>query len=321
MSTPISKDIPANNAPDAAQASTELNAFRKQIDELDDKLIDLLIERISIVQRVGELKRNTAPGQCPIRAGREADMVRRIMQRFEGCAFPPAAAGAIWRLIIGASTSVESQIKLSVYSAEGNNDFYWLGREYFGFFTPSTRQPQVKRVIGDVMDGKASVGILPMPRTSDNDYWWTSLMESGKDRPQIFAQIPFIHPDTLSKDMNMALAIACITPEETGDDKSLIVMETDFNVSQNRLQTAFSTAKIDASWIQIATLHPSSRHHLIEVKGFIINSEHKGMQSLLSALGSSVVLNINYLGAYAAPIMMSNVESKPTLHASGTAKK
>lgn len=306
------------NTPHTGEA--ELAGYREAIDALDDKIIDLMIERIGVVQRVGKLKEKTAPGQCPIRAGREADMIRRIMKRFEGTAFPPAAAGAMWRLIIAASTAVESPLKISVYTPEGNNDLYWLAREYFGFFNPSSRQPHIKRVIGDVIDKKAAVGILPMPHSSDTDYWWTNLMQSGKDRPQVFAQIPFIHPDTLGKDTHAALAIANIAPEKTGDDTSLIVMETDFNVSQNRLQTAFSTAKMKATWIQIASLNPSSRHHLIEVKGFI-TPEHKEMQALISGLGANTVLNVCYLGAYATPIMMSPAEQKHTLNAAGTAKK
>jgi chorismate mutase / prephenate dehydratase len=293
--------------------------FRKQIDELDDQLVDLLIKRIGIVQQVGELKKTTAPGQCPIRAGREADMVRRIMKQFESSAFTAAAAGAIWRIIIGASTSVEAQLKLSVYTPEGNNDLYWLGREYFGFFNPSTKQPHVKRVIGDVMDNKSSVGILPMPHSSDTDYWWTSLMHMGTERPKIFAQIPFIYPDNLGKDMHAALAIANIVPEETGDDTSLIVLETDFNVSQNRLQTAFATAKLEASWIQIASVNPTSRYHLIGVKGFI-TEDHKEFQSIISTLGSASVLNTYYLGAYATPIMMQGSQTKPNFHATAAKK-
>jgi hypothetical protein len=77
---------------------------------------------------------------------------------------------------------------------------------------------------------------------------------------------------------------------------------------------------MEASWIQIASLTPSSRHHLIEVKGFV-TSEHKGLQSMINALGSSVVLNVNYLGAYATPIRQPNQENKPAMHASGIAKK
>lgn len=309
-----------DNRPD----EPELDGYRKEIDALDDRIVELLLQRVGVVEKVGRYKEKSAPGKCPIRAGREADMVRRIMKRFEGTSFPPAAAGAMWRLMIAASTSVEAPLKISVYTPDGtpggHNDLYWLAREYFGVFNPITRLPHIKRVIGDVMDGKAAVGILPMPRRDDTDHWWTNLMQSGEKRPKVFAQIPFIHPDMMAKEAHSALAIANIAHERTGDDTSLIVMETDFNVSQNRLQTEFANAKMEASWIQIANLTPSSRHHLIEVKGYL-TPEHKDMQALITKLGHNTVLNVCYLGAYATPILISKDEQKPTLHAAATAKK
>ena len=60
--------------------------------------------------------------------------------------------------------------------------------------------------------------------------------------------------------------------------------------------------------INIATLSPVTRHHLIEIKGFI-TSEHSGMQALLVSLGSSV-LNISFLGAYAVPVAL-NIKNNP----------
>jgi chorismate mutase len=48
---------------------TRIAAFRKQIDDLNDKIIQSLIERIGVVSQVGAMKRKAAPGQCPIRAG------------------------------------------------------------------------------------------------------------------------------------------------------------------------------------------------------------------------------------------------------------
>lgn len=38
--------------------SDELNEYRKKIDEIDDKIIELLKERIKIVEKVGKWKRN-----------------------------------------------------------------------------------------------------------------------------------------------------------------------------------------------------------------------------------------------------------------------
>ncbi len=90
---------------------------------------------------------------------------------------------------------------------------------------------------------------------------------------------------------------------------SLWVLEADHNVSQNRLQTAFAAAKLEANWINIATLTPDARHHLIEIKGFITAGASEGMQALLSALGTSI-LNVSFLGAYAVPMVLGGMQKE-----------
>ena len=300
--------------------TNELTVFRKQIDDIDDQLIALLKERIGIVGRVGEYKQRTTPGRCPIRPAREAEMVRRIVKEFEHSQFIPAAAAAIWRMIIGASTSVESDLILSVFIPERDNDYYWIAREYFGPFVPIFKQPHIKRVIGDVMDNKASVGIVPMLRSSDDTFWWTNLVQQGNDIPKIFACIPFINTDIPGKDAPSALAIARIEPEESGDDCSLIVLEADHNISQNKLQAAFANAELDTTWINIATLTPSIRHHLVEVKGFVTLA-HPTIKAIISALGSSLY-NVTFIGAYAVPLVLnqSNSYDSKTLQAAFSGK-
>jgi chorismate mutase len=298
---------------------SKLAAFRKQIDEMDDKIIQLLIERIGIVSQVGEMKRKVAPGACPIRAGREAEQVRRIMKKFENLGrsdmLLPAAAAALWRIIIGMSTSIESPLKLSAFASD-DNDLYWLAREYFGPFAPVIRQPQAKRVIGDIMDGKASVGIMPLPDNNDSTNWWISLMDQSPEIPKIFARVPFVNMDAAGKDVPSGLAIARVMPEASGDDVSLWAMEADHHVSQHRLQTAFASAKLETSWLNIATMSPITRHHLVEIKGFIPSS-HEGMQSTLAGLDKAIV-NVGFIGAYAVPVTLNQPETRP-VHAKAVA--
>lgn len=292
----------------------KLAAFRARIDALDDQIIDLLIERIGIVSQVGQMKRGVNPGQCPLRPGREADMVRRVAGKFRGTPFSPAAAAAMWRILIGASTSVEGTLKISAYAPDKDDRLYWAAREYFGPFIPVMRQPHINRVIGDVMDGKASVGLVPGLAGSDTP-WWTSLLDAGA--PRIFAHVPFTHYETPGNHTPSSLAIGHIAPEPTEDDISIIVLDTEYNVSQHRLQTAFVQAGLGAQWLSIGNPHASSRHHLIELKGFI-DDNHAGMQAFLKSMGDAV-LNVTYLGAYAVPFTLKFNDStdKPTVfHAS-----
>jgi chorismate mutase/prephenate dehydratase len=276
------------------QDNTELSALRRQIDSIDDRIIDLLIERTSVVAKVGSFKEKTAPGICPIRPAREAAMLRRIMQKFEGTAFLPAAAAAIWRVIIGMSTAVESALAISVFTPPNDKDLFWLAREYFGPAAQVICQIQARRVIGDILDGKAAVGIVPLLKNSDENHWWDSLM--GPDMPKVFARLPFM--DGL-RDATQGLAIARIEPEDSGNDNSLLVLEADHNVSQSRLQAAFATAKLEATWIAIVSPSTDRRQHLLEVRGFVTQDDN-AVRSLRDTLGASL-LNIHFLGSYAVP--------------------
>ena len=286
------------------ETAPQLAAFRREIDGIDDKIIALLAERTGIVKNVGEFKKQSGNTGCPIRSGRESEMVRRIMDTFKTTDFSPIAAAAIWRIIIGTSTALECELTISVFAPEASGDMFWLARDYFGPSAIISKQPQINRVIGDVMDGKAKVGILPYPRRDDTSNWWTNLMQADSKTPKIFAHVPFVLQDK----MPTAVAIAKLAPEASGNGVSLIVIEADHNVSQHRLQTSFTNAKLEANWINIASLNSANRHHLIEVKGFL-NAEHEAFAGMISSLGASIV-NVSYLGSYGAPVALEKKNGK-----------
>jgi len=296
----------------------ELLKFRSQIDEIDDKIIELLLQRSKVVMQVGEYKRQKATAKCPIRPGREAEMLRRILKRFEGTGFSPVGAAAIWRIIIGTSTALESDMTLCVYAPEKESDLFWLAREYFGMASPVIKEPHIKRVIGNVMDNKAAVGIVPLLQGNDSSDWWTSLLQPGDDTPKVFAHVPFVYPAGSPRNVVGALALAKLTPEPSGDDISLLVVEANHDVSQHRLQGAFTTAKIEANWLATASLTPGRRHHLVQLAGF----HPKDSAPLKSAMEplADAIFNITFLGAYAVPVNLSkNSTDKGTANAA-TAK-
>ena len=282
------------------ESNQQLLSLRLQIDAIDDKIMNLLFERIQVVKKVGKYKETNCSSHCPIRSGREAEMVRRIVQKFNKTDFPSTAAASIWRIIIGASTGLEADMTLSVFATEQENNLYWLGREYFGSHSTIIKQPHVNRVVGDVVEAKAAVGIVPFPNATDTNKWWLVLLQQGENAPKIFAHIPFIYDDLQNRSAPAALAFAKLVPEASGDDKSLLVIEADANVSQSRLQTAFQTAKLEVNWLDIATIAPDSRHHFVEIKGFV-TPEHAEFTGAISSLGTSI-LRVNFLGAYAVPI-------------------
>lgn len=274
----------------------EIPKFRAAIDAIDDQLMTLLNERSQLVRKVGAIKKQTqAADVCYIRAGREADMVRRIVDHSRRNGFPAAAAAHMWRIIISASLTLESSLSTTVFATDANSELYWLAREYFGNFIPVMREPTARRVIGDVMDGKAQVGILPIPDDSGEGKWWQKLPEGIN----IFACVPFILTGNASV---KAFAIARLEPEPTSEDATFVSIETDRDMSQSRLKSLLDKQHLEVRWLATDNFASGHRAHLIEIKGFL--QPRDPAITALSAEAGASLLAIRVLGAYALPIQL-----------------
>jgi chorismate mutase len=188
----------------------DIQPLRDAIDAIDDQIIALLNARSELVRKVGRIKQVTQKeAGSYIRAGREAVMARNIWRKFlETGPFPAAAAVQIWRLIIAASLSLESSLRLSAAGGE----VYWRAREYLGPFTPAKICAQTREALGDAARDAAVIAAVALP--SDAENWWVDFPETLK----IFACAPFLLP----KDADAACLLAArLTPEATGEDRSL----------------------------------------------------------------------------------------------------
>lgn len=286
----------------------ELAALRGQIDAVDEKLVSLIRQRTDIVKQVGLLKGKHVPDLCPIRAAREATQLRNIIKAFEGSAFPAAAAISIWRLIISASLSVESELKLSIYAPADDASCALLAGEYFGQFLPALRQTAPRRVIADVIDGKATIGVLPAPRMDETQPWWLDLAAMGTENkaPTIFARLPFATPARPAQG-GYALAIASVASEASGNDISFLALSMDESLSTHRLQSAFATAKIEANWAGMSTQADGKRQLLVEMKGYH-TPETSALKSMLTSLGNGLNSAV-FLGSYAVPVTLATAKA------------
>lgn len=281
-----------------------LEALRAEIDGIDDALFALIKKRSKIVARVGEYKKAHEEGIHNIRPGREAEMLRRVVESFKDSHFSAVSAASIWRLIIGASTSIEVPLSFSVLANNEEKDAYWLTREYFGCGLPIHKHPTTNRVLGDVLDGKVTAAILPWPKQDEKNPWWLTLSEQ-ENPPKIFAVLPFVTDG--KKDAPCALAVGRIKPEPTGRDVTLLLITTDHDTSTHRLQTVFAKTGLSAQWISIIPGKMDTRKHLVQVNSFVTEGEM--IKSFLAEIGHGVT--VQSLGAFAQPIIMKeNYESR-----------
>jgi chorismate mutase / prephenate dehydratase len=91
-----------------------LEEIRREIDAIDDGLLDLLIRRGAATRQVRETKRaDGSIALSPLRPAREAIMLRRLIERGNGVV-SAATLVRLWRVILSSSTQAQAPVTLHV---------------------------------------------------------------------------------------------------------------------------------------------------------------------------------------------------------------
>ncbi len=245
-----------------------LGALRREIDEIDDDIHDLLMKRAAVVERIGAAKRRDS--RAFLRPAREATVLRRLAARHDG-RFPVASVLQIWREIFAALTALQGPYSVAVLQSEGGPDLRGLARAQFGAFSPITVLARAGHVVAAVRDGSASVGVLPLPDEDDPEPWWRYLVSESPERARIVSRLPSIQIQPARSDELGALVIAGIEFEASGDDHSFLVFQAQEHISRGRLHTALTESGfaqfLYAAWRD--EQHPVSWQHLVELKGYV----------------------------------------------------
>lgn len=286
----------------ADNTSPEIKAHRKEIDAIDDQIIALLKERIAVVEKVGEVKRAENEKGLFIRSGREGSMVRRVYNAFRTSRFNASAAVAMWRQIIAASIHVECPLNLSMLYTRNDPDLLWLAREYFGTFIPITPVATSNRVVSELVNDTANVGVFPHPMEhghfdDEDTAWWQTIENLGRGKLKIFAHLPAVITKESPKNLPRGLAVGNLTPEASGDDQSYFALELEETISTSRLNDLFTKVKLNAKFINTVSQNPV-RYVLVQVEGFH-DDKSKAIKQVTKELDCPRVI---WLGAHPTPI-------------------
>jgi len=211
---------------------SDLADLRRRLDEIDDKLHDLLIRRAEIVGAVAASKRE---GKLPaFQPGREAQIIRRLVGRHHG-AFPVATLVRMWREMLSATVRLQSAFAVAVFAPIEAQGFWDLARDHYGSHTPMAAYRSIGQVIRAVTEGQASLGVLPMPQEGELDPWWRHLLSKDEDAPRVVARLPFGARGNARGDGVDALAIGRGVQQETGRDRVLLATESSADISRDRI--------------------------------------------------------------------------------------
>ena len=179
------------------QATPSLDDLRREIDRIDADMHALLIERGEIIDRLIAVKKTEETGSA-FRPAREAEMMRRLVQRHHG-SLPLDTAESIWRVIISTFTFVQAPFSVHADLSVGDALMRDSARFHFGFTVPFVPHMGAATVVEAVTESKGDLGLVPAFAIAGSGPWWTALEFASA--PKIIARLPFVeradHPAAL----------------------------------------------------------------------------------------------------------------------------
>ena len=179
----------------APPAPPSLEVLRKEIDTIDEQVHRLLMARGDIIDRLIQVKQTQEVGSA-FRPAREADMMRRLVQRHRGI-LPLDTVESIWRVIISTFTYVQAPFSVHADTSLGEPAMRDSARFHFGFTVPYVAHFSATAAVEAVARSKGDLALVSA--ISSRTPWWLDLEAQGA--PKIIARLPFIeradHPAAL----------------------------------------------------------------------------------------------------------------------------
>jgi len=300
-------EMPISNTPqDGATADTPvaLARLRSEIDAIDDRLHDLLMERAQLIERV---RTDGGKRGVMIRPGREAAMIRRLLDRHSG-ALPQQTILRVWRELFTGALSIEGGLIIAV--ADGTEpELQAVAREHFGPLVPLRRHRTPAQALAELTGGAAQAAVLPMPNSADDEHsaWWVGLMHGSAPRLSIIAKLPFWARRVDGLPQAEAFVVAPITLDPSGDDRSLLGIETPPDTSSARIAAVLKEAGFaPGPIVPRRSERQETRYAIADVAGLIAIDDPR-----LKQVGTIFAAAPIVLGGYAVPFQIIPPVSEP----------
>ena len=277
--------------------ASPLDSLRQEIDAIDGELHGLIRRRAALVGRISAAK---PAGGLALRPGREAAVIRQRLEAHEGD-FPAAALFRMWREMMSAFTLMQTPgVKVAICRPVDQPGYWDLARDHFGCQIPFVAHDTPTQVVAAVRNSTTTLGVVPAAVETDVAPWFPLLAAGDPTLPNVVARLPFLTmPNARARGIS-ALVLAPLQPEASGDDRSLLTIESVAGLSRNRISTALATVGLPPFTSALDHVAGGVHHYLIEIAGMVVDGDPR-LAQLETALdlGSGHVAAI---GAYAVPI-------------------
>ncbi len=141
----------------------DLHDLRKEIDQIDSEILDLLNRRARIALEIG--KRKAKEQKSFFAPARERDVLNRLTTANKG-PLPDAALRAIYREIISASRALEKPVTVAYWGPIATNA-HIASIQKFGSSSTFVPTDTIPDVFGEVERQKAEYGVVPIENSTE----------------------------------------------------------------------------------------------------------------------------------------------------------
>ncbi|HYD89418.1 MAG TPA: chorismate mutase [Vitreimonas sp.] len=267
----------ARSPPD--DSNDPIGSVRRQIDEIDSKLLALVAERLQLADQVTELK--TPQAGLPIRPGREVALLRRLVKDAQA-PLERELVVELWRALIAASLRRQRVIDVVVGGGRDPTRLFDIARRHFGARTRIKDVGEPQTALAKVVENpETTVAVTWWPAAPNVGAWWPALSERRYHALNIIAGLPLLQ----TTEEPEAAVFAASPHEQAGNDVTMLFV---FD-RHHRLQRALKDAGLAGA--EVSRAEPRA---LVRIDGFVAADD-----SRLAVMARTLADDVRVLGSYA----------------------
>ncbi|MEE9346511.1 MAG: prephenate dehydratase [Methylococcales bacterium] len=145
--------------------SDQLDNLRRQIDQLDVQLLEIINQRATLAKQVAEVKIASGEDVCFYRPEREVSVLRRVMQNNQGPATDEGVA-RIFREIMSTCLALEKPLKVAFLGPEGTFT-QQAAFQHFGQAIQTSPLASIDAVFREVTTAGSEYGVVPVENSTE----------------------------------------------------------------------------------------------------------------------------------------------------------
>lgn len=143
----------------------KLQALRARIDALDEKIQALVSERAACAQDIAEVKRISGEHNECYRAEREAEVLRKVLERNRGPLTDEDVA-RLFREIMSACRALEQPLSIAYLGPQGTYSEA-AALKHFGHAVTALPLAGIEEIFHEVETGTANYGVVPVENSTE----------------------------------------------------------------------------------------------------------------------------------------------------------